>query len=119
MSWLKSGAKSGIKYRRGGGKLNLKRANLYSTVLQPTGLIKQVENRLLPYLKNTENRYRKKIPIYRYFFEIVFCLIHRCLRSKSSLFNKRNDILHLATPTYEQTRFRSRSNLNLRIFPRS
>jgi hypothetical protein len=56
--------------------------------------------------------------------EVSFCfsktfLIRRCLRSKSSLFDKRNDILHLATPTYKQTRFKSRSNLNLRIFPRS
>ena len=55
--------------------------------------------------------------------EVSFCfpktfVIHRCLRSKSSLFDKRNDILHLATyanVTYNQTRFRSHSNLNLWI----
>jgi hypothetical protein len=37
-----------------------------------------VAHRLLQYLKKNENRYRKKIPIipiYRYFFSIVFCLI--------------------------------------------
>ena len=47
------GRKVGHKIQAGGGgggraadKLNLQRANLYSTVLQLTGLIKQVEKTL-------------------------------------------------------------------------
>ena len=52
-------------------------------------------------------------------FSKTFVIRHRCLRSKSSFFDKRNDILHLAMPTYKQTRFKSHSNLNLWILPRS
>jgi hypothetical protein len=36
-------------------------------------------------------------------------VIHRCLRSKSSLFDQRNDILHLATPTYINKRVLDRA----------
>jgi hypothetical protein len=47
-------------------------------------------------------------------------VIHHCSCSKNSLYfffnNKRNDIVHLATRLHKETRFSSRSNLNLQIF---